>query len=167
MNVCEHIIHIFWRDRRQQSLQPDKRDLVCSGKHRPDEKRKQFPHTWRSKKHGFRMPLNAKCKRLSFDFNCLNCAIRSVCTCMDIFSEQMNGLMVETIGIQSVSGQFMKMAVFGDENLVPHIAAVLWGLHMQKRISGLTGKILVDTSATGGVEHLHTPADADYRKMTF
>lgn len=31
---------------------------------------------------------------------------------------------------------------------------------MQKRISGLTGKILVDTSATGGVEHLHTPADA-------
>lgn len=86
---------------------------------------------------------------------------------MDIFSEQMNGLMVETIGIQSVSGQFMKMAVFGDENLVPHIAAVLLGLHMQKRISGLTGKILVDTSATGGVEHLHTPADADYRKMTF
>ena len=68
------------------------------------------------------MPLNAKCKRLSFDFNCLNCAIRSVCTCMDIFSEQMNGLMVETIGIQSVSGQFMKMAVLGDENLVPHIA---------------------------------------------
>ena len=34
---------------------------------------------------------------------------------------------------------------------------------MQKRISGLTGKILVDTSATGGVEHLHTPADAVLR----
>lgn len=71
------------------------------------------------------MPLYAKRKRLSFDFNCFDCAIRSVRTGMDIFPEQMNGLMVETVGVQSVSGQFMKMAVFGDENLVPHIAAVL------------------------------------------
>ena len=71
------------------------------------------------------MPLYAKCKRLSFDFDCFNCAIGSVCTGMDIFPEQVNGLMVETIGIQSVSGQFVKMAVFGDEDLVPHIAAVL------------------------------------------
>ena len=71
------------------------------------------------------MPLYAKCKRLSFDFDCFNCAIGSVCTGMDIFPEQVNGLVVETIGIQSVSGQFMKMAAFGDEDLMPHIASVL------------------------------------------
>ena len=71
------------------------------------------------------MPLYAKCKRLSFDFDCFNCAIGSVCTGMDIFPEQVNGLVVETIGIQSVSGQFMKMAAFGDEDLMTNIATVM------------------------------------------